>query len=365
MSKVETKEDKFSLEDYPLEPFFNDTNDLFCIAGFDGFFRKVNAAVIELLGYSEEELYSKSIKSFIHPLDQEHTWRFRKSLIDGSGFKNYENRYLKKNGETVWLSWSSIPVDEHGVVYAIAKNITQTKQREEERNTLITDLTQINKELKNISYTTSHDLRTPVNNLMAVFSLLDTSKIQDEETIEFINILKSATESLKNTLNNYVDILNDKNTIQSKVTTINLRDIIDEVIKSVQSLIKQTNTEINIFVPDSITFPFNRNNSKSVLLNLLTNAIKYAHADRPAQIEIHAEESEEKVTLTFSDNGIGFDTEKNADRIFGLNQKFHEHEDSKGVGLYLIYNHIKNSGGNISVKSKIDVGTTFTMSFLK
>ena len=70
MSKADTAKAEESLTDYPLEPFFNDTNDLFCIAGFDGFFRKVNPAVTRVLGFSEEELYSRSIKSFIHPLDQ-------------------------------------------------------------------------------------------------------------------------------------------------------------------------------------------------------------------------------------------------------------------------------------------------------
>ncbi|MEP5945647.1 MAG: ATP-binding protein, partial [Balneola sp.] len=72
-----------------------------------------------------------------------------------------------------------------------------------------------------------------------------------------------------------------------------------------------------------------------------------------------------KITFTFSDNGIGFDSEANADRIFELNQKFHDHADSKGVGLYLVHNHVTNSGGKISVNSAINKGTTFTITFKK
>jgi len=365
MSKAETIKIEEPLADYPLEPFFNDSHDLFCIAGFDGFFRRVNPAVTRVLGFSEEELYSRSIKSFIHPLDQKHTWKYRKSLISGLGFKKFENRYLTKSGDTVWLSWTSIPIDQYGVVYAVAKDITQAKQREEERNKLIANLTLINKELKNISYTTSHDLRTPVSNLMSVFSLLDLSKIQDEETLEFINILKSATDQLQSTLNDYVDILNTKNSAYSAISTNKLSETVKEVVSSVEALVKETKTVIKTDISPDISIPFNRGNLKSVILNLLTNSIKYAHPERNAEITIKALEENDKVTFTFSDNGIGFDSEANADRIFELNQKFHNHEDSKGVGLYLVHNHITNMGGRITVNSTINKGATFTITFKK
>lgn len=360
MSKIEVSKEK-----YPLDPFFNDTLDLMCIAGFDGFFKRINPAVSKLLGYTEEELYSHPIKHFIHPLDKESTWLYRKNLIEGKGFKNHENRYLTKEGETVWLSWTSIPEESNGIVYAIAKNITQTKQRETERNELITNLTQINKELKNITYTTSHDLRTPVNNLMAVFSLLDPSKIKDEETIEFINILKSATDGLKNTLNEYVNVLNEKNSEHAKISNNNLEKVIREVLDSIQSLIKETKTEVNIEIPENLVIPFNKGNLKSVILNLLTNSIKYAHIDRNPRINIQVVAEKDRANIMFSDNGIGFDCEKNGDKIFELNQKFHTHEDSKGVGLYLVHNHIRNMGGDITVKIELNEGTTFTISLKK
>ncbi|WP_407306482.1 ATP-binding protein, partial [Acinetobacter sp.] len=62
-------------------------------------------------------------------------------------------------------------------------------------------------------------------------------------------------------------------------------------------------------------------------------------------------------------NGLGFDMEKVKDRIFGLHQKFHHHVDSKGIGLYLIYNHITSLGGKITVESEINKGATFVMTF--
>ena len=200
---------------------------------------------------------------------------------------------------------------------------------------------------------------------MAVFSLLDTSKIQDEETLEFINILQSATNDLKNTLNEYVDMLNVNNSVRSKISKIDLKLLVFDVVDSIKSLIKETNTELKIDIPESVIVPFNRGKLKSVVLNLLTNSIKYSHPGKGAFINIKATELEETVEMIFSDNGIGFDSEKNADRIFELNQQFHDHEDSKGVGLYLIHNHIKNMGGKISVQSEVNKGATFTILFKK
>ena len=89
------------------------------------------------------------------------------------------------------------------------------------------------------------------------------------------------------------------------------------------------------------------------------------HLDRSPIIKIKAVEDSERVIVTFADNGIGFDSKKNADKIFQLNQNFHDHEDSKGVGLYLVYNHLKDMDGNISVKSEVNKGATFTITLKK
>lgn len=67
--------------------------------------------------------------------------------------------------------------------------------------------------------------------------------------------------------------------------------------------------------------------------------------------------------LTFSDNGIGFDSSKNKDKIFGLYQTFHDQYDSKGIGLYLVHSHVTSLGGTISVESTVGKGTTFTITF--
>lgn len=119
-----TVRDDISDDAFNLGLFFNLSADLLCIAGYDGYFRKINPAVSNLLGYTKEELFSKPIADFIHPDDKIATAAHRLNLTNGSiPLLNFENRYVTKSGEVVWLSWTSMPVDNEQMVYAIAKNI--------------------------------------------------------------------------------------------------------------------------------------------------------------------------------------------------------------------------------------------------
>lgn len=116
---------------FDLEYFFEVTPDLLCIAGFDGYFKKINPAVSKTLGYTDEELFAAPINSFVHPDDQDTTKSKRTLLSEGKSLLNFENRYLTKDGATVWLSWTSVPIMRDSLVFAIAKDITYRKQLEE------------------------------------------------------------------------------------------------------------------------------------------------------------------------------------------------------------------------------------------
>lgn len=119
-------------QEFEMFPFFEMTPDLVCIASKEGYFKKINHAVIEKLGYSEEELYSKPISSFIYDDDKDLTTRERNKLLNGKALINFQNRYVTKNGKIVWLDWTSVYFEEKQVVFAIAKDVTERKQIEKE-----------------------------------------------------------------------------------------------------------------------------------------------------------------------------------------------------------------------------------------
>lgn len=350
---------------YLFEHFFELSADLLCIAGFDGYFKRINPAVSQLLGYTNEELFSKPINYFIHIDDQEYTSRVRNELHKHKPLLNFENRYVTKSGEIVWLSWTSMPATGERLVYAIAKNITHNKKLEEERNLLLTKFTKTNNDLKKLSYTSSHDLRSPVNNLLSIFSLLDLTKIEDSETLQFLEMLQSATETLKETLNNYVDVLILEDKEVAQIEEIDLTASLNTVMLSINSLIQKSKAIINIDFSQLEKVNFNKSYLESIFLNLLTNSIKYAIPGCSPIISIYSRKIDGINQLIFSDKGIGFDMTLVKDKIFGLHQKFNNHIDSKGIGLYLVYNHITSLGGKIDVESKIKEGATFIISFKK
>ena len=112
---------------FDLEYFFELSPDLLCIAGFDGYFKKINPSVSITLGYTNEELFASPINSFIHPDDHAITALKRMELYKGQPILNFENRYLTKSGEIVLLSWTSMPIKRDELVFAIAKNVTFKK----------------------------------------------------------------------------------------------------------------------------------------------------------------------------------------------------------------------------------------------
>jgi PAS domain S-box-containing protein len=350
-------------ETFDLDLFVQLSPDLICIAGYDGFFKKINPSVSHTLGYTEEELLSKPINDFVYIEDKLATSESRNSIKRSIPLINFENRYVTKSGEIVWLSWTSIGIEEQQLVFAIAKNITHKKRLVEDRNSLLTDLTKSNSELKQLVYTTLHDLRSPVNSLLSVFSLIEDEKVDNGEVVELLNILKQSAEHLRETLNKNLDTLIQKKSLNIKLDKISLTESFHTVQKSLHSLIIDTKTEIRLDFTKADVIHFNKTYLDSIFLNLISNSIKYAKPNTYPKIDLHSEKVNGEVVLVIKDEGLGFDMGKVKDRIFGFSQTFHDNKDSKGIGLYLVYNHLKSLGGHIGIESRLNEGATFTINF--
>ncbi len=347
-----------------FENFFDTSHDLFCVAGYDGYFKRINPAVSKLLEYTEEELFTSPINDFVFESDKEKTITVRNELRKKIPLFDFENRYLTKSGQVIWLTWTSIPVEEEQLIYAVAKNITHKKVLEKERKLHLKQLTEINEEFKKLSYATAHDLRSPVNNMLSIFELIETDEIKNEETLEFIAILKNAAHTLKENLNEYIKLLNLKNqNNNNQLEEVSLSDCLNEVLTSINSLIQNSEASINIDFSKIEKIKFNKSYLKSIFLNLITNSIKYAKPNTLANISIRSEITNNSTQLIISDNGIGFDLDKVKNKVFGLHQTFNNHSDSNGIGLYLVHNYVTNLGGEISLESRLNEGSIFTITF--
>ncbi|MEG4572046.1 PAS domain S-box protein [Microcoleus sp. N3A4] len=112
--------------------FFNISLDLLCIAGFDGYFKRLNPAWSTVLGYSSDEMLAQPWVEFVHPEDRAITIDELEILKKGNPIINLENRYLCQDGTYKWLSWTASPFAEEGLIYGVARDVTFSKQAEAE-----------------------------------------------------------------------------------------------------------------------------------------------------------------------------------------------------------------------------------------
>jgi diguanylate cyclase (GGDEF)-like protein/PAS domain S-box-containing protein len=111
---------------------FNLSLDMISIAGFDGRFKSVNPAFERTLGYRPDELVGHPFLDFVHPGDRERTEEEAASLADGTKTVQFQNRYFAKDGEVRWMEWTSIPLEDEGLIYGVARDITERKELEQE-----------------------------------------------------------------------------------------------------------------------------------------------------------------------------------------------------------------------------------------
>lgn len=347
---------------YDFERLFELSPDLLCIAGFDGRFRKVNSAVNRTLGYSSEELYASHINDFIHPDDLQKTSKVRKMLTDNHSLVNFENRYITKTGEIVWLSWTAKAAEEGDIIFAIAKNITSKKREEHERISHLANLSERNQNFQKLTYTSSHDLRAPIDNILSIIQLMDLKELGDRNG-QLVGLLGRATDQLKAKLDNYIDDLGKSHLVKVKIESVDFEKCLNEVLGSIGHLIEASGAIIEVDFTEAQGVLFNREYLESMLLNLISNAIKYARPTVRPEISIRSKMEDGQVLISVQDNGLGFDLDRVEDKIFGLHQTFHGNPDSKGIGLHLVYTHISSLGGAISVESEVNKGTKFIIAF--
>lgn len=346
-----------------LNHFFESSVDILCIANYEGYFIDVNPSFIKLLGYSKQELLSRKIDEFVFEEDRAATDKIRSGIHKNVPLIHFQNRYVSKSGSLIWLSWSAVPVDEEKLVYAIAKDITHERQLKTDWMKEMTKLKNVNKDLIRLNYTTSHDLRAPLNNLLSLFELLDLSQIKDEETIKLLSFMEISANEVKDSLENYLDLMQNAGENVNNLTEIYFERMLHKTKNTLSSLLSGSNTEIHGDFNKCESVVFDKNYMESIFLNLFTNSVKYALPGVPPRIELTTKIKEGQKELIYKDYGQGFDMKKNGHKIFGLHQRFNEIEEGKGVGLYLIHSQITSLGGNISVESEPGKGATFYLKF--
>ncbi|MFV5685076.1 PAS domain S-box protein [Flavobacterium sp. GB2R13] len=326
-------------------------------------FSFISKKVEKILGYSPEEwLASKTFRAdHIHPEDKEWTLNYCITKSSQSLNHDFEYRMIAKNGAVVWLRDIVNVIFEDGKAVSlrgIMIDITKTKEAEKDLNNSFNLVTEQNKRLLNFSYIVSHNLRSHTSNIASIMSLIESSESEDEKN-QMIQLLKSVSSSLSETMLHLNEVINIRTNIGLVSESLNLKEYIHTVQKVLSDQITSNEVSISTIMPEDIMVNYNPAYLESVLYNIISNSIRYKHPERKPQIIIKWFMEDKMNVLQISDNGVGIDLVRNADKIFGMYKTFSNNADSKGIGLFITKNQIDAMGGNITVESEPNIGTTF------
>ena len=352
-----------NLEFKVYKKFFDYSLDMLCVAGTDGYLKRTNPAFTKILGWTEEELKSKPFFEFIHEDDVESTNREVEKLAKGVSTIAFKNRYQKKDGNYVWMDWTSVPDPVSGELFAVAHDITELIETNEKLNMAIH-----HKEifLSNMS----HEVRTPMNAIKGFTELLQSTSL-DEEQRDYLDTIAQASDSLLVVINDILDVSKiDSGTIELDDKPFSIGKVVEQVVKltskkAVKKGLKII-TSIDQDIPQAVIGDPVR--LSQILINLVGNGIKFTPSGN-VEIKVIADRlinGSATISFEIKDTGIGIPANK-MDKIFErfeqASQDTNREYGGMGLGLNIVKMLIKIHGGDIAVDSVEGRGSTFSFQF--
>ena len=294
----------------------------------------------------------------------------KKSLRDALNGANlgYEVNYPTDGGTNKWYYAHFYPVWDNdarilGVVMSL-RDITQRKTSELQEKKITTELIQRNKDLEQFAYIISHNLRAPVANILGITEALNDDLEQEERDL-FMAGLYDSVKKLDNVITDLNRILQLKNGLNENKEKIQFSSLVNEIKYTIGGGGTQEMFQIRTDFDDVDEMVTLKSYMHSIFYNLISNSIKYKKPEIIPVIEISSKKIINGIELTFKDNGLGIDMEKNGKLLFGLYKRFNQDAaEGKGMGLFMVKTQVETLGGRISAKSKVNHGTEFKIEFL-
>lgn len=358
-----------NIKDKLFENIFENAPNGIAIVGLDYKWVKVNHSLMQLLGYSEIEFYAMRFPDITHKDDVDVEIEQLNKLVNRD-IKSYriEKRYFHKNGNMIWTLVSvSLELHPDGKpLYFISQVVDITTQKEIlwEMNSIRDIAKTQNDKLLNFAHIATHDIRSHIGNLGMITDFMEeeTEGIADDENFK---MLKESLSQLEVTISNLNEVRSEDFSLHGNLKAKNLRVFVDNAIYNMNAIAENEACEIINEVEDHIHVLGVAIYLDSIILNFLTNAIKYSSKLRDSFVRFRAMIEDEFVVLEVQDNGLGIDLGKHKEDLFQFRKTFHQTQDSRGVGLFITKNHVESIGGRIDVESQVDVGSTFKVYFQK
>lgn len=325
---------------------------------------------IRMLGFAPNEF--EQIASFwndrVHEEDQDAYYADIKRHLHGiSPYYSNEHRIRCKDNSYKWIldRGKVIERNENGDALRVIgthSDITAQKNREQEFLKTIDVVESQNERLLNFTHIVSHNLRSYSGNFESLLELIHQSET-DEEKLTYVEYLRQVSSGLSETIAHLNKIVSIQTKVSQKREAIQLHTLVRKIEVILAREIEKKNAIIHNSIPIDLQIYYIPAYLESIVLNLISNAIKYHHPDRLPEVIIDTIVMDDQLILKISDNGVGIDLNKYGNKLFGMYKTFHGNEDAKGIGLFITKNQLVTMGDSIVVRSEVNKGTSFQITF--
>jgi len=356
-----------------FDRFFTLSLDLFCVVTFEGYFLRLNPAWETVLGFSRDELRSAPFVEFIHPDDRDASMQELSKATTGEHVINFENRYRTKDGSYKWLQWFATPFIVQGLVYAAGRDVTDRKTAEEalRRNAHELEVARRRAEAATIAKgeflaNMSHEIRTPMNAIIGMSDLALQTKLTMQQR-EYIQTARESAEALMTIINDILDV----SKIEARRLTLErvpfvVRDTIEDSVKLFAPRADEKGLELSCRIAPDVPAAVigDPGRLRQVLLNLVSNAVKFTHAGEVGVEILVSAHLKDEVMLkcTVRDTGIGIAEDKRWE-IFGAFVQADATTTRKyggtGLGLTISSQLVEMMGGRLWLESEPGKGSRF------
>ncbi|MEO7800953.1 MAG: ATP-binding protein [Ginsengibacter sp.] len=295
-------------------------------------------------------------------VDVKDNFRFP-SIIDSIQQVIDSNEILEKEIQTTdgrWYQMNVIPYVEfkskitNGVIITFVEITLRIKDLKEQE-TLISDH-------ETLLDTISHDIKSPLTSLVTAIDLFrNVSPEKPQQFESLLKVLESSIRKMQKIIMELTDSRAKEFKYKAQEELLNFEHIIEDVRITIMDNIQASGAVIKCDI-DVSEINFSRRKLRSIIYNLVSNAIKYKSPDRPPLIVIKTTKVENTIVISVKDNGLGID-DSNIEAIFSKYYRVEHAIEGTGVGLYLVKEIVENSGGTISVKSQLGKGSEFMVTF--